>query len=96
MNAARQALARAVARGTPIVEQPTLACLRERADRAERAFEETCLKHYPGGKWDGYRAADDGTAPADVREALKAFHDATHAFYGARDGDKGFLGSRGA
>ncbi len=99
MKAARQALSRAVAKGTPIVEQPTLACLRERADRAETEFNTVCLKYYPDGKWGGYRAIECDTAPKDVIAAMEIYHAATHAFYSARDGENGFLGfakSRGA
>ena len=100
-NPAREALSRAVnraiANGAPIIEEkPTLAALRERSDAAEKAFDDACRPHYCDGRWGAYRAIECGQdVPHVVAAALDAYHAALHAFYAARDGDKGFLGSRG-
>lgn len=75
----------------------TLACLKERADRAGKAFDDACRPHYVDGRWGAYRAIECNQAvPPAVTAALDAYHAATRAFYAARDGEKGFLGSRGA
>jgi hypothetical protein len=63
---------------------------------ADPAFDTACRPHYADGRWGAYRAIDCGQAvPPSVLAALDAYHAATHAFYRARDGEKGFLGSRG-
>ena len=73
-----------------------LSDLKESADRAGRAFDDAARPHYVDGRWGYYRAIECGQPiPPAVEEAFNAYHAATHAFYAARDGDKGFLGSRG-
>lgn len=88
---------RAIAHGSPIIEeQPTLAALKARADAASDAFDAACRPHYVN-RWDYYRAIECGEkAPQFVNAAADAYLAATHAFYAARDGESGFLGSRGA
>lgn len=88
---------RAIANGAPvIVEQPTLRCLKDRADAAGAAFDAACKPHFCDGRWGAYRAIECGQdIPATVDAAMTAYHDATQAFYLARDGDGGFLGGRG-
>lgn len=82
--------------GKPIVEQPTLRCLKDRADAAGTAFDAACKPHFADGRWGAYRAIECGQEiPATVDAAMTAYHDATQAFYRARDGEGGFLGSRG-
>ena len=74
----------------------TLKELRERADDAETAFDVACKPHYCDGRWGAYRAIECGQpVPADVVAAMEKAHKALHAFYLARDGAGGFLGSRG-
>lgn len=74
----------------------TLTSLKTAADAASLAFDAACKPHYCDGRWGAYRAIECGqSVPASVNAALDAYHDATHAFYAARDGSKGFLGSRG-
>lgn len=101
MNKARQILTSAINRGIAngqavIAERPTLACLKERADNAGAAFDIACRPHYADGRWGAYRAFECGRdVPREVVAALDRYHDATQAFYAARDGSSGFLGSRG-
>lgn len=74
-----------------------LQALKEAADKAETAFDAACRPHYVDGRWGYYRAVECGQKPPKTCEtAFDAYWLATHAFYGARDGDKGFLGARGA
>jgi hypothetical protein len=100
-NPARQALSRAVnraiAKGSPVIaEKPSLQCLKDRADRASAKFDEACRPHFCDGRWGAYRAIECGNpVPASVSAALDAYHAAVRAFYAARDGERGFLGSRG-
>lgn len=76
--------------------KPDLAALRVATDQAEAAFDAACRPHYVDGRWGAYRAIEcDQPVPPNVLDALNAYHAATHAFYAARDGEKGFLGSRG-
>lgn len=101
MNPARAMLTevnnRLIAEGqTPIEEQPTLECLKFRADQAGATFDAACKPHYCDGRWGAYRAIECGQdVPQSVMSALDACHDATQAYFLARDGEKGFLGSRG-
>lgn len=101
MNPAREALTRAVNRavasGNPVIaEKPSLQCLKERADKAGAAFDAACRPHFADGRWGAYRAIECGReVPRAVDDALNAYHAAVHAFYLARDGAGGFLGSRG-
>lgn len=76
---------------------PDLNRLKAAADTAEKAFDDACRPYYADGRWGAYRAVECGqTVPPKVWAALDAYHAATHAFYLARDGERGFLGSRGA
>lgn len=70
-----------------------LQALKDAADNAGAQFDRVCLQYYPDARWGGYRAIEADKAPADVIDAMEAYHDATHAFYLARDGRNGFLGS---
>ena len=73
-----------------------LADLKAAADKAGDAFDTACRPHYADGRWGAYRAVECGQdVPPAVWGALDAYHAATHAFYLARDGAAGFLGSRG-
>lgn len=100
MNPARAALSRAVnrsiANGTPVIEErPTLALLKERVDAAGDAFDAACRPHYVN-RWDYYLALERGEkTPRAVDDAADAYLAASQAFYAARDGAGGFLGSRG-
>jgi hypothetical protein len=99
-NPARTALSRAVnraiANGAPVIEEkPTLAALKARVDAASDAFDAACRPHYVN-RWDYYLALERGEkTPRAVDAAADAYQAATHAFYAARDGAGGFLGSRG-
>ena len=74
----------------------TLSDLKSAATQTEKAFDAAARPHYVDGRWGYYRAIECGQpVPPSVEEAFNAYHAATHAFYAARDGDKGFLGSRG-
>ena len=102
MNKARQTLThainRAIADGAALItEKPTLACLKERADRAGAVFDAASRLHYADGRWGAYREMEYGRkVPRAVESAMDAYRDAVHAFYTARDGERGFLGARGA
>lgn len=70
-----------------------LQALKDAADAASQAFDTACRPHYCDGRWGAYRAYERGDAvPASVEAALNEYHAATHAFYLARDGERGFLG----
>ena len=72
-----------------------LSALRAAADAASDAFDAACRPHFVN-RWDYYRAVDCGQkVPRSVHDAADAYLAATHAFYAARDGERGFLGSRG-
>lgn len=74
-----------------------LAELKNAADAAGVVFDAACKPHYVDGRWGYYRAVEcDQPVPDSVEAAFNSYHAATHAFYAARDGSKGFLGSRGA
>lgn len=73
-----------------------LAALKKAADDAGAAFDKACKSHYCDARWGYYRAVECGQAVSvEVEAAFDAYHRATHAFYAARDGAKGFLGARG-
>lgn len=73
-----------------------LQTLRDRMESAGAAFDTACKPHYCDGRWGAYRAWESGeSVPDSVTAAFDAYHAATHAFYLARDGKRGFLGSRG-
>ncbi|MCH4543143.1 hypothetical protein [Ochrobactrum sp. A-1] len=72
-----------------------LKTLRVIADDADAAFDAACKPHYTDGRWGAYRAIECGIdVPKSVMSALDAAHAARQAFYLARDGERGFLGSR--
>jgi hypothetical protein len=75
-----------------------LTALKDASDAAYARFEEVSSKHYLDGVWGAYRAYDahKDTVPIEVIEAMYNFRNAIQAYYMARDGDKGFLGGRGA
>jgi len=70
--------------------------LRIDADTASDVFDAACRPHYCDGRWGAYRAIECGQeVPKSVLDAMNGYCDALHAFYRARDGEKGFLCSRG-
>ena len=70
-----------------------LQTLKHAADAASGAFDAACRPHYCDGRWGAYRAYERGNnVPASVEAAMNEYHAATHAFYLARDGERGFLG----
>jgi hypothetical protein len=71
--------------------------LKHEADKADAAFDAACRPHYCDGRWGAYRAIELGhPVPAAVLKAMDDYSDACHRYYAARDGSRGFLGSRGA
>ncbi len=76
---------------------PDLPALKAAADAAGAAFDEACRPHYCDGRWGYYRAMECGhDVPPELHARCDEYLKATHAFYLARDGELGFLGSRGA
>lgn len=79
---------------------PNLSRLREIADAAEAAFDAECRAAFADGRWGYYRAmegVDGGKGLTHaMHKACDAYLVAVHNFYHARDGDRGFLGARGA
>ena len=74
----------------------SLSLLRAKADAADTAFDDACRPHYADGRWGAYRAIECGqNVPEEVITASDAALAARHAFYLARDGAGGVLGSRG-
>ena len=70
--------------------------LKRAADEASDALDTACRPHWCDGRWGFYRAEECGLpVPREVTEAGDRYLAALHAFYAARDGDKGFLGGRG-
>ena len=66
------------------------------ADRLHGLFNDACVKAGFADYWEAYKSENDGNPwPEEVKKAWEAQRDALHAYYGARDGDKGFLGGRG-
>ena len=81
---------------TVATQKPNLTELKALADKASDDFDAACRPHYCDGRWGAYRAIEcEQKVPQSVLDAMDAYRDATRAFYGARDGDGGFLGSRG-
>lgn len=87
---------------------PDLETLHKTAHTKEIAFETILRAHYPrADRWTYYRAAEktqNGTADkwdremaenTEINAAHAEYIRALHAFYAVRDGNKGFLGSRG-
>lgn len=74
----------------------TLTELNEAANHAEAEFDTACRSAGYGDRWAAYRADMRGAVwPFALIEADKAYTQALHAFYLARDGERGVLGSRG-
>jgi len=72
-----------------------LKLLRAQADATDAAFDAACAKHGMT-RWDYFRAFEAGNPiPKEIEDAWWTARQNLHAFYSARDGDKGFLGSRG-
>jgi hypothetical protein len=70
--------------------------LRTRADELSEAFERAAVAAGYADHWSAYRADMKGEPwPPALTDAHREFIDAQHAFYRARDGVGGFLGSRG-
>lgn len=75
---------------------PRITELTAEADRALARARSICASHGYENEYAAYRAEDAGeTLPPAVVAALDGYLSANHAFYSARDGDPGFLGSRG-
>lgn len=74
-----------------------LAALRAASDAAFARFNEVSSKYYQDGSWGAYKAYDEDkdAVPVEVIEAMNNLSNALHVYYRARDGEKGFLGSRG-
>lgn len=72
-----------------------LITLKAEADRLSDAFDVACRPHFVS-RWDYYRAVECGEkCPQSVHTACDAYLTALHAYFLARDGARGFLGSRG-
>lgn len=69
--------------------------LKLEADLRYEEFVETCSVHGFRDKWEFYRADEAGEDHPEVKQAHDDYIEALHRFYKARDGEKGFLGSRG-
>ncbi len=82
--------------------------LRKAAQDAETAFETVLREHYPQADsvtwFHAHDRVTDGSANKfdrdmaqnpDINKAWETFISQLHAFYNARDGEKGVLGSRG-
>lgn len=78
---------------------PQLRCLKTlyaAIKPASDAFDAACVACGYADRWDAYHRQDKGDNwPESVALACDAETKALHAYYSARDGDKGFLGSRG-
>ena len=71
-----------------------IAQLKRAADKASDEFDRACRPYWCDGRWGFYRAAECGqNVPKEVTEAGDLYLAALHAFYRARDGERGFLGS---
>lgn len=70
--------------------------LRRIAAALEQRFEDECIANGYNDRWDAYKSEETG---CNWAESLQVAHDAwivaLHNFYKARDGERGFLGSRG-
>lgn len=74
----------------------TLPELRLAADDAEAAFHKACRAAGYVDHWSAYRGEDKGdTWPSELLAAHECYMARVHAFYLARDGAAGVLGSRG-
>jgi hypothetical protein len=74
----------------------TLTELKAVLDKAEAAFDKIARRDYVDGRWGYYRAIEcDQPVKPDVQQAFDVSHEALRAFYIARDGSMGFLGSKG-
>lgn len=72
-----------------------LSALRAAVDVASNAFDAACRPHF-ANRWAYYHAVECGRpVPRSVHDACDAYLAATHAYYRARDGERGFLGGRG-
>ena len=71
--------------------------LKANADHAKEAFEAAAYVVYAGGIWDFYRECErcEGNVSPSLLMLYDAYISALHAFYLARDGERGVLGSRG-
>lgn len=63
---------------------------------AQSAFLASCAAHGFANEWAAYRAEMHAPWPVALRDAHAALVAAERAFYGLRDGPRGFLGGRGA
>lgn len=71
----------------------TLQSLKAAAAAADSVFDDLCRAHYGDGRWDYFRAAERGErTPAAIDAAHSKSVEANHAYYFARDGERGFLG----
>lgn len=70
-----------------------LTALRDASDAAYARLNEVSSKHYPDGAWGAYKAHDENkdAVPVEVIAAMVDFNNATHVYYRARDGEKGFF-----
>lgn len=80
----------------------TLQALKDAASEARLAFINACKQAGYADEGEAYRADRDRCVgepstvwPEDLDQAHVRYLDALHTYYTARDGDKGFLGSRG-
>lgn len=70
--------------------------LRNAANIAEGAFIDACQRHGFRDQWDAYKSEQKGIAwPSSLADAHSTWMHHLHAFYTARDGAGGFLGSKG-
>ena len=72
-----------------------LQTLRASSETAHERFEAECRVHGYADEWEAYRAEMETPWPEPLAASHKAYVAALHAFYEARDGKGGFLGSRG-
>lgn len=75
------------------MNKTTLHALRKAVAAAETTLETECAENGFSDRWDAYRAEEAGERlPESIRVAHDAYIAASHEFYLARDGDRGFLG----
>lgn len=73
-----------------------LKALHLRANEAEADFIAACCAAGYAGQFSAYRAEEAGAVWTPALVAVHAAYiEALHAFYLARDGERGFLGGRG-
>lgn len=73
-----------------------LQALRKAGGDAQAAFADACPAHGFFDNWAYWRHVEAGGARVPALDALDAAATkAVHAFYSARDGDRGFLGGKG-